>query len=118
MEDYVKSIQLIPIFRDAPDSSDLTSTEVKLYRKYVGKFLWLAENVRPDLSFLALDMSRKVQKATLKDLKAINRNILKQVYGRENKIVLKPVGKREDLVVRSVSDAAFYMETHANYNVS
>ena len=113
MEDYVKSIKLIPIFRDDPDSSDLTSTEVKLYRKYVGKFLWLAENVRPDLSFLALDMSRKVQKATLKDLKAINRNILKQVYGRENRIVLKPVGKREDLVVRSVSDAAFYMETPA-----
>ena len=56
-------------------------------------------------------MSRKVQKATLKDLKAINRNILKQVYGREKRIVLKPVGKREDLVVRSVSDATFYMET-------
>ena len=33
------------------------------------------------------------------------------MYGRENKVVLKPVGKREDLVVRSVSDAAFYMET-------
>ena len=39
MEDYVKSIQLILIFRDAPDSSDLTSTEIKLYRKYVGEFL-------------------------------------------------------------------------------
>ena len=111
MEDYVQSIKLIPIFRDDPDSSSLTVQEVKLYRKYVGKFLWLAENVRPDLAFLALDMSRKVQSATLKDLKAVNRNILKQVYGRENKVVLKPVGKREYLVVRSVSDAAFYMET-------
>ena len=111
MEDYVKSIEIIPIFREDLDSSALTATEVKLYRKYVGKFLWLAENVRPDLSFLALDMSRKVQNATLKDLKAVNRNIITHVYGRENKVVLRPVGKREDLVVRSVSDAAFYMDS-------
>ena len=33
------------------------------------------------------------------------------MYGRKNKVVLKPVGKIEYLVVRSVSDAAFYMET-------
>ena len=56
MEDYAKSIQLIPIFRDDHDSSALNPTEVKLYRKYVGKFMWLSENVRPDLSFMALDM--------------------------------------------------------------
>ena len=62
---------------------------------------------------MALDMSRKVKKATLKDLKAINRNILKQVQGRENKILIKPVGNKEDLIVRSVSDAAFYSETPA-----
>ena len=80
IEDYVKSIQLIPIFRDDPETSDLNPTEVKLYLKY-GKFMWVSENVRPDLSFLALDMSRKEQKATLKNLKAINRNILKQVHG-------------------------------------
>ena len=111
MEDYVKSIKSIPIFRNDPDSSCLTKIELKLYRKYVGKFLWLAENVRPDLSFLALDMSRRVQHATLKDLKAVNRHILKQVYGRESKVVLKSVGSRDNLVVRAVSDAAFYMET-------
>ena len=111
MEDYVKSIKIIPIFRDDPDTCSLTTVEVKLYRKFVGKFLWLAENVRPDLSYLALDMSRKVQNATLKDLKSVNRNTIAQVYGHENRVVLRPVGKREDLVVRSVSDAAFYMES-------
>ena len=72
--------------------------------------LWLSENVRPDLAFLALDMSRKAKKATLKDLKDINKFIVKQVKGRENEIVLKKVGKREDLVIRSACDAAFYRE--------
>ena len=39
MEEYVKSIKLIPVFRNDDDTSSLTATEVKLYRKYVGKFL-------------------------------------------------------------------------------
>ena len=56
MEDYAQSIKLIPVFRKDPDNSPLTSQELKLYRKYVEKFLWLSENVRPDLAFLALDM--------------------------------------------------------------
>jgi len=33
MEDYVKSIEIILIFREDLDSSALTATEVKLYRK-------------------------------------------------------------------------------------
>ena len=74
--------------------------------KYDGKLLRLA-----DLSFLALDMSRKVQRASLKEFKDVNKNIMKQVVGRENKIVMRNVGKREELVIRSVSDAAFYKDT-------
>ena len=86
----------------------LILSEQQLYRKYVGKMLWLSENVRPDLSFLALDMSRTVKRATLKDLKNINKYITKQVMGRENKVFLGPVGKKEDLIICSASDAAFY----------
>ena len=71
----------------------------------------MSENVCPDLSFLALDMSRKVQQATLKDLKDINKNVSRQVFGHENRIILKPVGNRESLVVRSVSDAAYYKDS-------
>ena len=108
MEDYVASIQLIPIFRKDTDDSPLTQIEQKLYRKYVGKLLWLSKNVRPDLAFLALDMSRKVKNATLKDLKNINKFITKQVLGRENKIMLKHVGSKDELIICATSDAAFY----------
>ena len=108
MEDYAKSIELIPVFRKDKDTSPLTPQELKLYRKYVGKFLWLSENVRPDLAFLALDMARKVQKAVLKDLKEVNKNVIKQLQGRENKVIFKPVCEKKNLIVRAVCDAAFY----------
>ena len=108
MEDYANSIQQIPIFRKDSDNSPLTPAEQKIYRKYVGKLLWLSENVRPDLAFLALHMSRKVNNANLKDLKKINTFITKQVSGRENKIMLKHVGNKDDLIICATSDAAFY----------
>ena len=38
---------------------------------------------------------------------------MKHLNGRENRIILKRVGNREDLIVRSVCDAAFYAETPA-----
>ena len=59
------------MFRKDPEESPLTDTEIKIYRKFIGKLLWLSENVRPDWAFSALDMSRKVKKAMLKDLKDI-----------------------------------------------
>ena len=108
MEDYVESVKLIPVFRKDADESPLNLVELKLYRKYVGKLLWLAENVRPDLAFLALDMSRTVKRATLKDLKNINKFIQQQIFGRVNKVIMRPVGKKEDLIICAVSDASFY----------
>ena len=43
--------------------------------------------MRQDLSFIALDLSRKVKTAELKNLKEVNRIIDKQVLGRENEII-------------------------------
>ena len=65
MEDYAASIDSLDDLRKAPKDEPLTKHEIKLYRKMTGKISWLAENCRPDLSFYALDMSKKNAKATV-----------------------------------------------------
>ena len=47
-------------------------------QKYTGKINWLAEHIKLDLSIVALNMARKCQSATLRDLKRLN-NIMKKI---------------------------------------
>ena len=42
-----------------------------------GKVAWIAENVRPDLCFTALSMSKKTNCATIADLKRLDKVIAK-----------------------------------------
>ena len=46
----------------------LTKDELKVLRKYIGKLNWLAANTRPDKAIYALDLAKKQERATLKDL--------------------------------------------------
>ena len=66
MEDYAKSLEEIQI-REAKADETLTREELKVYRKFVGKFNWLAANTRPDIAIYALDLAEKQKRATLKD---------------------------------------------------
>ena len=50
MADYAGSMQEITELRRAKKDELLTKSELKLYRKFVGKLNWLAENTRPDLA--------------------------------------------------------------------
>ena len=68
MEDYVGSITEIEEIRTGEKTEALTKIENKLYRKYVGKISWLAENCRPDLSIIALKLARKSMEPKLEDL--------------------------------------------------
>ena len=77
-----------------------------MYRKYVGKCQWLAENCRPDLAFTALQLSRKSSGATLGDLKRIN-DVVDKIRGRKNVVRFKKIGKKEDLIVTGVGDASY-----------
>jgi len=52
--------------------------ELKVYRKYIGKLRWLAENCRPDLAFMVNHLSKKSHSAALPDLKYVNK-VLKKV---------------------------------------
>ena len=54
MEDYAKSLEEIQI-RKAKADETLTREDLKVYRKFVGKLIWLAANTRPDLVIYALD---------------------------------------------------------------
>ena len=74
MEDYSKSLQETTEIQKTEDRNEsLTKLEMKLYRKKTGKIAWLANAIRPDLCYQALQMSKKNQEATISDLRDINR---------------------------------------------
>ena len=105
MEDYARSMEKIGAFRSGKNEP-LTTLETKVYRKYTGKLMWLAENCRPDLSFTALAMSQKASKATVADLKKINK-VVDRVHERESRVMFRKVADKEDLITFGVTDAAY-----------
>ena len=73
MEDYSNSLKDITEIRKTDDRIELlTKLEMKLFGKMTGKIAWLANSIRPDLWYLALQMSKKNQGATISDLRDIN----------------------------------------------
>ena len=103
MEDYAKSLEEIQI-RDAKADETLTRDELKVLRKFVGKLNWLAANTRPDLAIYALELAKRQKKATIKDLREINR-VLKKVKEKESKVLFTKIGEKDELSVIGVSDA-------------
>ena len=97
MEDYAESLEEIEIREDRSDEM-LTREELKLLRKYVGKFNWLATITRPDIEFFALDLAKRQKKATLQDLRSINR-VLKKVHEKESKNKFKRIWNKEDIMM-------------------
>ena len=106
MEDYAQSIEEIKEIRKAGNDESLTKTEYKVFRKYAGKIQWLAENVRPDLAIVGLNMSMKNKDATIGDLKKVNK-IVKKVKSKESKMKFGKIGKREDLKIYGLGDASY-----------
>ena len=84
MEGYSQNLKDIQEIRKVDDrNEELSKVEMKLYRKMTSKIAWLANSTRPDLCYLALQMSKKNQGATIADLREVNR-ILKRVRERES----------------------------------
>ena len=106
MNAYANSLVPIEDFRKGENTEELNALELKIYRKYTGKLLWLAENCRPDIAYLANQLSKKSHLATLSDLKFVNK-VLKKVKERDNVVVYSAVGAREELVVKNMSDASY-----------
>ena len=108
MEDYAKSLEEIQI-RDAKADETLTRDELKVFRKFVGKLNWLAANTRPDLAIYALELAKRQKKATIKDLREINR-VLKKVKEKESKVLFTKIGEKDELSVIGVSDASYHYD--------
>ena len=106
MEDDAQSIEEIKELRKAGNNDPLTKTEYKVFRKYAGKIQWSAENVRPDLVFVGLNMSMKNNDATMGDLKKVNR-IVKKVKSRGSKMKFGKIGKERDLKMYGLGDASY-----------
>jgi hypothetical protein len=99
----VKNIRL------AKGDDPLTRTELAVYRKFTGKIAWLAANTHPDLAFMALDMARKNNSVTIRDLKRIN-VVLERIRSRPSEVMFRKVGEKEDLVINGLADASYKMD--------
>ena len=75
----------------------LTKDELKVLRKYIGKLNWLTANTRPDKAIYALDLAKKQKRATLKDIRDVNR-VFKKVKEKESKIVFKRIRRKNTCV--------------------
>ena len=58
------------------------------------------------MTIYALDLAKRQKKATLKDLRSVNR-VLKKVHKKESKVKFKKIGNREDLCLVGVCDASY-----------
>merc|ERR1712090_84812 len=105
MDEYAASLEDI-LIREDKSSEPLDRDEMRTLRKYVGKLSWLASNARPDLAIYALNLAKKQKKATLKDLRDINR-ILTIVRSKKSKIIFRKIGEKEDLCLIGITDASY-----------
>ena len=105
MEDYAKSLEEIQI-RNAKADETLTRDELKVLRKFVGKLYWLAANTRLDLAIYALELAKKQKKATIEDMREVNR-VLKKIKEKESKVLFTKIGEKDELSVIGVSDASY-----------
>ena len=85
MEDYVASLEEVKEIQKANRDEPLTRAELKIFRKMTGKLSWLANSTHPDLSYIALAMSKKNNSAQIKDLRDISR-VIKKAMERTSKM--------------------------------
>ena len=108
MKDYAGIITEIEEIRTGEKMEALTKIENKLYRKYVGKISWLAENCRPDLSIVALKLARRSKEPKLEDLHYINK-VVRKIKMKKNEVNFTKIGRKEDLEVSGIGDASYKM---------
>ena len=85
---------------------------MKLYRKYTRKIAWLANSTRPDLCYLALQILKKNQGATISDLRDIN-HIIKKVREKKRPVKYEHLGDADDLVIIRIGDASYKQDEKA-----
>ena len=113
MEDYFWNLKDVTEIRKVEDrKEELSKLEMKLYRKMTGKIAWLANSTRPDLCYLAMQMSKKNQGATIADLRDVNW-ILKRDTEKGSWIKYDWIGDKEELIIVGVGDTSFKQDEKA-----
>ena len=106
MEEYAKSLEKLEIIKGSSEE-ELSETELRIYKKYIGKLKWLVSNMRPDLA--VIKSAKKQKKATLKELRNNNR-ILEEVVEEQNRAVFERVADKGKKCVISVSDVSYHQK--------
>ena len=69
----------------------------------------MAANTRPDHAIYALELAKRQKKATIKDVREVNR-VLKKVREKESKVLFTKIGEKDELSVIGVSDASYHYD--------
>ena len=76
------------------------------------KIAWLANRTWPDLCYLAMQMSKRNQGATIADLRDVNQ-ILKRVRERESFIKYEYIDGKDHLIIVRIGDASYKQDDKA-----
>ena len=112
MQDYVDSLEDIKEICQTDKGEPLTKPEMKEYRKVTGKLSWLANSMRPDMSYTSLSMSKKNNSATIADLRNISR-VLKKAKERPSKLIYSKIAEKNDLIIIEIGDVLFKVDEKA-----
>ena len=104
--EYVNSINEIPIDKSEDPERPLTKQEFKLYRGATGKLIWLNEITRPDLSFDSLSLSFHNKDAKVKHVFEANK-IIGKAKETNSFTKFSRIGNFEDLKILTHTDASF-----------
>ena len=107
MNESANSVEDLEDVRNVKSEEKLSAQEMKVYRKYTGKVSWLAANTRPDLSVIALEMSKKMNSATIKDLRRI-KHVVEKIKSQPSEVLFSRIEKNnESLKIFGIGDASY-----------
>src|SRR5215469_12363830 len=76
-ENYVKEKIRIPVVTNGKINRYLNKWEQKDYRSGLGQLNWLAQNTRPDLSYMVSYLGRNMEQATTKNFSELSKTMQK-----------------------------------------
>ena len=104
---YCNSLAEMKTRETRENDRELTKQEYTEFRGITGKLNWLQECTRPDLSFDSLTMSMKTRRATISDVKKLNK-IIRKAKSRDSIIHFRKINTDyEKLYILSYGDASY-----------
>ena len=94
--------------RSKQAESPVTDAERSSYRSVVGQLMWLSGQTRPDLGFVTSAAAQRTMKATVSDIKSLNRAVeLAHQHAGEGIVFRRGVVDMKGAAIVSFGDSAF-----------